>query len=105
MTNQGRKKKNSHIKFLASWILFFIITAGVLYIISIVFAIYLSDNIKFIELSDEIKKISISTIYFLKPFITITIFVFLVEWIFVKLGIDLTDRVSVFIKKCNTKKL
>lgn len=105
MKNKNIINKNSPIKFIANWILFFIITAGVLHIISIVFATLLSDNLKFTELSNEFRKISISIIYFLKPFITLTLILFVVEWILEKLGIDLTERIIVLIKNCNTKKM
>lgn len=105
MKNQNTINKNNSIKFLANWLLFFIITVGVLYIISIVFAIFLSDNVKFIELDDELKKIGLSIIYFFKPFINLTIILFIVEWLLGKFGIDLTEWVSDLIKKCNTKKM
>lgn len=99
MSQQHKTKTNNTLQFIANWLLFFIITSGALYITSLVLPIFFPQQITLMELSAQLKMVGIGLFSYLKPFITLILFLFFLEWILEKFGINLVKEIRQLTKK------
>jgi len=88
------KQKNNSLRIIVNWIIFFVITAGVLFISSKVMDIFFFENHYLLKLSIELKSIGIKIFNFVSPFIKLIICLLILDWILYKLGINLSDKLA-----------